>query len=172
VRASNLTFRGKSTHAISKSSMIATVVVVALVAVVLAGLYYTYFFPAASSTTNSDVSIMNLTLLSGSPSTRSLNQSCQGDAIIEMEILNQSPSSIHISSIAISGSNLNQSASILDSVSNSCLTLAESNPVIQASSSLLLDGYVNMPLSFGASYKYLISFDNGQSINGTLIAQA
>ena len=89
-----------------------------------------------------------------------------------MEAVNQSPAVVHITNISISGPSLgDHSASVLDSVSNSCLTLEESNPAIEPASSLLFDGYVNMPLVFGESYSYHISFDNGQSINGTLIAQ-
>lgn len=160
-----------SSKALSKSILVAEVALVVFVAIVGVALYYS-FLPGPTSTQETSVSIQNLTLLSGSPSSRSVAQSCQGDAIIEMDLYNPSSADVHISSIIISGSNLAKNASILATVSNSCLTLSESNPMVASGSSYLFDGYVDSPLPFGTSYHYLIQLSNGQNFTGVLVAQS
>jgi hypothetical protein len=160
-----------SKKAVSKSILVAEVALIVFVAVVGVALYYS-FLPGQTNTQDASVSIQNLTLLSGSPSTHSVAQSCQGDAIIEMDLFNSGSSDVHVSNIVLSSSSLARNASILVTVSNSCLTLSESNPVVAAGSSYLFDGYVDSPLPFGSSYHYLIEFSNGQNFTGVLVAQS
>lgn len=132
-------------------------------------MYETYAPPADSSV--SQVSLAGLALFSGTPSAHSLTQSCQGEATLEFQVDNPSSSTVHISDIVIYGSGLKQNATTLVPVSNSCLSLGEANPVIEPNSVYSFQGYADEPLPFGTSYYYVIELDNGQTFNGTLIAQ-
>ena len=164
----NQNIKHRHEKAVSKVTLVAQISVVIFVALVLVGLYFTY---SAPTQTGGLLSVQNLTLLSGSASTISSNASCAGDATLEVEITNPTSTSVRITSVVISGSNLHANATALVSGSNFCFPLSESPPIIQSSSSFVFDGYVSAPLAFGDSYHYEISLDSGQNYNGTLVAQ-
>ncbi|MHB8567076.1 MAG: hypothetical protein ACYC7D_06240 [Nitrososphaerales archaeon] len=158
-------------RAASRSTLLAEIAVVIFIGLVLIGLYNAYL-PTGTNTVTNEISIQNLTLLSGSPSSHSLSSSCQGDATLELELVNPTLSAVHLSNIVIYSSGLSKNATTLVSVSNSCLSLSESNPAIQAESSYLFDGYMDTALPFGSTFKYLIQLDNGENFTGTLVAQS
>jgi hypothetical protein len=157
--------------AITKSSKIATVVVVIMVALVLA-LLYESFLPGTSTTTDNQVSILNATLYSGSPSTQSFTSSCTGDAVLSVELYNPMSVAIHITNVTLYGSSLKGNATIFVSLSNSCLSISEYDPTLSGTSSNNFFGYASVALQFGQAYTYAIQFDNGQRINQSLLAQA
>ena len=163
---------GRATTAITKSSKIATVVVVIMVALVLA-LLYESFLPGTSTATVNQISILEATLYSGSPSTQSFTSSCAGDAVLSVELYNPTSVAIHITNVTLYGSSLKGNATTFVSLSNSCLSISESVPTLNATSSNTFVGYANVGLQFGQAYNYVLQFDNGmKEINQTLLAQA
>lgn len=112
-----------------------------------------------------------LALFGGSPSTRSINTTCSGGAQLEVYIQNPTENNISITNVTIHGSGV-ANATALVIVSNSCLTVAESSPVIPAGGDYQLEGYVNAPLRYTATYDCYIQFSDGETMNQTLIAQS
>lgn len=117
------------------------------------------------------LSYEELALFGGSASARSLNSTCGGAAQLEVYIQNPSANNISIVNVTISGSGV-RSATALVIVSNSCLTIAESSPVIPAGGDYQLEGYIDAPLRYTSTYSCYIQFSDGESLNQTLIAQS
>jgi hypothetical protein len=63
-------------------------------------------------------------------------------------------------------------ATALIIVSNSCLTISESSPQVPAGGDYQLEGYIDAPLRYTATYDCLIQFSDGETTNETLIAQS
>jgi len=139
------------------------------VGVVVFALVWTAVVPG--SLQSSQLSYQEFALFGGSPSTRSINSSCGGAAQLEVYIQNPSPNNISIVNVVISGSGV-KNATALVIVSNSCLTIAESSPVIPAEGDYQLEGYVNTPLRYTSTYNCFIQYSDGESVNYTLIAQS
>src|SRR5579875_759330 len=161
-------------RATSKGTRLAEIALVVFVAIVLVALYYSYLPGTSSSSpsTQSNISLQNITLFSGSASAHSLSSSCKGDATLEVVFVNPASTVLHISNVVIYGTGLARNATTLVSISNSCLSLSESDPVINGGSTTTFDGYVDTPLPFGSSFHYFIRLDNGQNFTGILQAQS
>ena len=153
--------------------IIGTFVGVVVLGLVIVNLGYV-FFPS-TTTTNSQspaISLSGITLYSGSPSTVSYNSTCQGDAIIQVYMTNNSPNILHITNATIYGSAVPHNGSALLSVSsNSCLPLSQADLALQPDSQYILNGYLNIPLALGTTCNFQIVYDNGQSFTQILIAQ-
>jgi hypothetical protein len=158
--------------AISKSSLLASVVVAVIVAVVMTALYLSFLPGTGPATTSDQISILNATLYSGNPSTHSGSSPCLGDALLDIQLFNPFSTPVNIANVVIHGSSSQSNATAFLSISNSCLLVSEVKPTIDPGSSFTLAGYVSVPLQIGAMYSYFVQFDNGQSINQTLLAQA
>ena len=118
-----------------------------MVALVLA-LLYVSFLPGTSTTTDNQISILNATLYSGTPSTQSFTSSCAGDAILSVESYNPMSVAIHITNVTLYGSSLKGNATTFVSLSNSCLSISESDPTLNATSSNTFIGYADVGLQF------------------------
>ena len=137
-----------------------------MVALVLA-LLYESFLPGTSTTTDNQISILNATLYSGTPSTQSFTSSCAGDAILSVDH-NPMSVAIHITNVTLYGSSLKGNATTFVSLSNSCLSISESDRTLNATSSNTFIGYADVGLQFAKAYDCALQFDNGQVINQTL----
>jgi len=160
-------FRGHKRSAIS-SNLLTAVIVGGFVGLVVFALVYTNVMPGAPA---SQLSYEELALFGGSASYRSLNTTCGGAAQLEVYIQNPSANNISIINITISGSGV-RSATALVIVSNSCLTIAESLPVIPAGGDYQLEGYIDAPLRYTSTYYCYMQFSDGETLNQTLIAQS
>ena len=163
---------GRTTTAITKSSKIATVVVVIMVALVLALLYESFLPGTSTVCTDNRICIQTETLFSGSPSTQSFTSSCAGDAVLSVELYNPTSVAIHITNVTLYGSSLKGNATTFVSLSNSCLSISEYDPTLNATSSYNFVGYADVGLQLGQAYNYALQFNNGQRINQTLLAQS
>ena len=150
------------------SNLITAVVVGGFVGVVVMALVWVNFVPAVP--TANQLNFQELALFGGSQSTISLNSTCIGDAQLEVNVQNLTPNPVQIQNVTIWGSGITN-ATVLVVVSNSCLPLSESNPAVPTGGSYQLVGYVTAPLRYTSLYNYYIGFSNGQSLNGSLIAQ-
>jgi hypothetical protein len=110
-------------------------------------------------------------LFGGPPSTHSLNSTCQGDAQFEVFIQNPTGDNITVENVTITGSGV-RNATVFVALSNACLTIAESSPVIPAGGDYQLEGYADVPLRYTSTYDCFLEFSNGQIFNQTLIAQS
>jgi hypothetical protein len=161
-------FEKRNRSAIS-SNLVTGTIVCGFVGLVIFALVWTSIVPG--TTQNSQLSYEELALFGGSPSSRSLNSTCAGAAILEVYIQNPSVNNITIANITISGNGVTN-ATALVIVSNSCLTVAESSPVITAGGNYQLEGYIDAPLRYTATYDCYIQFSDGEILNQTLIAQS
>ena len=160
--------RRKGNRSGLSSNLITALVVGGFVGAVAIALVWVNFVPAVS--TGNQLNFQELALFGGSQSTRSLNSTCSGDAQFEVNVQNPTGNNIQIQNVTIWGSGLTN-ATVLLEVSHSCLKLSEVNPMVPAQGTYQLIGYVNAPLRYTSLYGYYIGFSNGQSINGSLIAQ-
>jgi hypothetical protein len=160
--------RGKRS-AISSSNVITGTVVGGFVGLVIFALVWTSIMPATPQPTQ--LSFEGAVLFGGSLSVRSINSTCVGAAEFEVYIQNPTNNNISIVNVTISGSGVNN-ATALVTVSNSCLTVAESLPVISAGGDYQLNGFVNAPLRFTSTYDCMVQFSDGETLNQTLIAQS
>jgi hypothetical protein len=151
------------------SNLLTGTIVGGFVGIVVFALVWTSFAPGSTSATQ--LSYEELALFGGSPSVRSLNSTCSGAAQLEAYIQNPTPNNVSIVNVLISGSGVDN-ATALVIVSNSCLTISESAPVIPAGGDYQLEGYVNAPLRYTSTYNCVIEFSDGEITNQTLIAQS
>ena len=151
------------------SNLLTGTIVGGFVGLVVIALVWTSIAPA--TTQNPQLSYEELALFGGSASTRSLNSTCGGAAQLEVYVQNPSANNITIVNITISGNGVTN-ATALVIVSNSCLTVAESSPVITAGGDYQLEGYINAPLRYTSTYECYIQFSDGEILNQTLIAQS
>lgn len=158
----------RSRSAVS-SNLITGTIVGGFVGLVVIALVWTAIAPSPPPATQ--LGYEELSLFGGSPSVRSLNSTCGGGAQLEVYIQNPTLNNISIVNVVINGSGVNN-ATALVIVSNSCLTVAESAPLIQAGGDYQLEGYVTAPLRYTASYDCVIRFSDGETVNQTLIAQS
>jgi hypothetical protein len=158
----------QSRSAIS-SNLLTGVIVGGFVGIVVFALVWTSIMPGSPPSTQ--LAYQELALFGGSPSVRSLNTTCGGAAQLEVYIQNPSLDNISIVNIAIHGSGVSN-ATALVIVSDSCLTVAESSPIIPAGGDYQLEGYINAPLKYTSTYVCFIQFSDGETINQTLIAQS
>jgi len=165
---SQMQLRRKERAAIS-SNLLTGTIVCAFVGLVVFALIWTSTMPGSSQ--QSQLSFQEFALFGGSSSTRSLNTTCGGAAQLEVYIQNPSADNISIVNVTISGSGV-ANATALVIVSNSCLTIAESSPVIPAGGDYQLEGYVDAPLRYTSTYNCEIQFSDGEMLNQTLIAQS
>ena len=162
----------KTAFAITKSSWMATAVVAVMVALVLALLYESFLPSPATTSTDNQVSIQDETLYSGSSSVQSFTSSCGGDAVLSLQLYNPTAGAIHITNVILYGSSLKGNATAFISLSNSCLTISDSVPTLNATSIYDFVGYVSVPLQIGGAYNYTVQLDNGQDFSQELLAQA
>ena len=167
------------TLAITSSTKIATVAVVIVVALVL-GLLYASFLPTTSTKTTlttgkniQQISVQGATLFSGSPSKQSYNATCNGDAVLSLELFNPTSTAIHITNVTLYGPTFKGTGTTLVSLPNACLTISQGIPTLAPDSSYNFVSYSDVPLQLGQAYNYTIQFDNGQEfLNQTLLAQS
>jgi hypothetical protein len=139
------------------------------VGVVILALVWTSIMPGSPQSTL--LAYQEVALFGGSASVRSLNATCGGAAQLEVYIQNPSEDNISIVNVVISGSGVNN-ATALVVISNSCLTIAESLPVVPAGGDYQLEAYIDAPLRYTSTYNCFIQFSDGETINQTLIAQS
>ncbi len=151
------------------SNLLTGTIVGGFVGVVVLALVWTSIMPGSPPSTQ--LAYQELALFGGSPSVRSLNTTCGGAAQLEVYIQNPSIDNISIVNVVINGSGVNN-ATALVIISNSCLTVAESSPVVPAGGDYQLEGYINAPLRYTSTYDCYIQFSDGETINQTLIAQS
>ncbi|MFI5421826.1 MAG: hypothetical protein ACHQ1H_12725, partial [Nitrososphaerales archaeon] len=101
----------------------------------------------------------------------SLNSTCGGGAQIEVSIQNPSSENVTVQNILVYGSGVSNATAYM-TVSNSCLTIQEASPIVVSGGDYLLEGYVNAPVKYTASYVIDITFSNGQNLNLTELAQS
>ena len=73
--------------------------------------------------------------------------------------------------MSISGSGV-KNATVFVALTNACLTIAESSPVIPGGGDYQVEGYADVALRYTSAYYCFIEFSNGQTLNETLIAQS
>jgi len=151
------------------SNLLTGTLVGGFVGVVVLVLVWTSIMPGSPQ--NTQLAYQELTLFGGSASVRSLNSTCGGAAQLEIYIQNPSVDNISIVNVVVSGSGVDN-ATALVIVSNSCLTLSESLPIIPAGGDYQLEGYIDQPLRYTSTYNCFIQFSDGETINQTLIAQS
>jgi len=157
--------------AISSNVLIGTVVG-GFVGIVVIALVWTSTTSAAPSPQQStQLSFNEIALFGGSPSVRSLNSTCKGGAQLEVAIQNPTNENITIQNVTIYGSGVRNATAFII-VSNSCLTIAETSPLIVSGGDFVLEGFVNAPVKYTSSYDCWIKFSNGQILNETIIAQS
>jgi hypothetical protein len=159
----------KRERAAISSNLLTGSIVCGFVGLVVFALIWTSTMPGSSQQTQ--LSFQEFALFGGSPSSRSLNTTCGGAAQLEVFIQNPSAENISIIDVTISGSGV-ANATALVIVSNSCLTIAESSPVIPSGGDYQLEGYVDAPLRYTSTYNCAIRFSDGETLNQTLIAQS
>ena len=165
---SRMRFEKKERTALS-SNLLTGAIVGGFVGIVVLALVWTSIVPG--TTQNPQLSYEELALFGGSASVRSLNSTCGGAAQLEVYIQNPSANNITIANVTINGNGVTN-ATALVIVSNSCLTVAESSPVIPAGGDYQLEGYVNAPLRYTSTYDCYVQFSDGEILNQTLIAQS
>ena len=150
------------------SNAITALLVGGFVAAVSIALVWTSFLPGTSA--GNQLNFQEMALFGGSGSNRSLNSTCLGDAQLEINVQNPTPNVVHITNVTIWGSGVTD-ATVLLEISNSCVTLSEANPAVSLGGTYQLIGYATAPLTYTALYNFYMAFSNGQSYNGSLIAQ-
>jgi hypothetical protein len=159
----------KNRRSAISSNLITGTIVGGFVGLVVIALVWTAIAPG--SPPPAQVSYEELALFGGSASTRSINSTCIGAAEVEAYIENPTVNNITIVNITISGSGV-KNATALVIVSNSCLTISESAPVIPSGGDYQLEGYIDVPLRYTSVYNCLIQYSDGEVTNQTLIAQS
>jgi hypothetical protein len=96
---------------------------------------------------------------------------CTGGALLEVSIQNPTNENITVQNVTIYGSGVKNATALLI-VSNSCLTISETSPLIVSGGDFLLEGYVNAPIRYTSTYVCFMKFSNGQILNETVIAQS
>jgi len=160
---------GKSCRRAISSNLLTGSVVGGLVGIVVIALVWTSISPASLPSTQ--LSFNGITLFGGSPSTHSLNSTCTGGAQLEVDIQNPTNENITVQNVTIYGSGVRNATAFI-TVSNSCLTIAETSPLIVSGGEFILEGYVNAPIKYTSTYMCWIKFSNGQVLNQTIIAQS
>jgi len=151
------------------SNLLTGTIVGGFVGVVIIALVWTGFSPGSPQ--SNQIAYEEIALFGGPASAHSLNSTCQGDAQFEVFMQNPTGSNITIQNVIISGSGV-KNATIFIALSNACLTLSESAPVIPAGGDYQLEGYADVPLRYTSAYDCFIEFSTGQTLNQTLIAQS
>ncbi len=151
------------------SNLLTGTIVGGFVGLVVFALVWTAITPGTPQPTQ--LSFQGAVLFGGSASIRSINSSCVGAAELEVYVQNPSANNISIVNVTIRGPGVSN-ATALVIVSNSCLTVAESLPVIPSGGDYQLNGYVNAPLRWTSTYDCYIQFSDGETMNQTLIAQS
>jgi hypothetical protein len=159
----------KNESAAISSNLLTGTIVGGFVGLVVFALVWTAVVPGSPQ--SSQLSYEELALFGGSPSVRSINTTCGGAAQLEVYVQNPSGNNVSIVNVTISGSGV-ANATALVIVSNSCLTVAESAPVIPAGGDYQLEGYIDAPLRYTSTYDCFIQFSDGETVNQTLIAQS
>ncbi|MGI0083891.1 MAG: hypothetical protein ACREBQ_02300 [Nitrososphaerales archaeon] len=158
------------------SNLIAGLIVGSFVCLVVLGLIVANFgyllFPNNSTTRGPGITFSAYQLFSGSSSTVSYTSTCNGDAYLVVDMHNNTPNNIHITDLTIYGSSLPHNSTTLLSVSsNSCLTLAQSNPEIPPNSDYEFVGYLTVGLQPLTNCYFSMQFDNGQQFSHLMVAQ-
>jgi hypothetical protein len=151
------------------SNLLVGLVVGLFVGGVVAALIAANFLPGSPSL---QLNVQGLNLFAGSPSEHSFNSTCQGDAYIELSVVNPSSNPISVVNVVIYGPALAKNATSLVDVSNGCLWISEAHPSIPANSNYDFVGYVDEPLQFGTTYNCLIELGDGVNVSQPLLAQS
>jgi hypothetical protein len=151
------------------SNLLTGTIVGGFVALVVIALIWSSVAPGSPQ--SNQLAYEEIALFGGPASAHSLNSTCQGDAQFEVFIQNPTGDNITIENVTISGSGV-RNATVFVALSNACLTISESSPVIPTSGDYQLEGYVDVPLRYTSTYDCFIQFSNGQTLNQTLIAQS
>ncbi len=152
------------------SNLLTGTIVGGFVGIVVLALVWTSMGGVTPST-QMQLSFNEFALFGGSLSTHSLNSTCGGGAQLEVSIQNPTNENVTVENAVISGSGVNN-ATVYLIISNSCLTIQEASPVISSRGDYLLEGYVNAPIKYTASYVVFIQFSNGQNVTQSVLAQS
>jgi hypothetical protein len=163
-------FPARPRRAIS-SNLLTGTIVGGFVGIVVIALIWTSGMTSGPNAQSTQLSFDELALFGGSPSVHSLNSTCGGGAQIEVSIQNPSSENVTVQNIVIYGSGVSNATAYMI-VSNSCLTIQEASPLVVSGGDYLLEGYVNAPIKYTASYVIDITFSNGQNLNQTVLAQS
>jgi hypothetical protein len=161
-------FSKRSKSAIS-GNLFTSLIVGGFVAVVAIALVWANYLPATQQGTT--LSFQELSLFGGPASTHSFTVACGGAAQLEIYAQNPTPNPIAIQNVTIYGNGV-VNATVYISLSNSCLTVSEAGVSVPAGGDYQFEGYVNAPLVFLSIYTCVVTFNNGQVLNRTLIAQS
>src|ERR1700733_1531887 len=131
------------------SNLLTGTIVGGFVGLVIIALFWTSL--AAGAPQNPQLGYEELSLFGGPASIRSLNATCNGDAQFEVYIENPSSNNITIENVIISGSGV-KNATVFIALTNACLTVAESAPVIPGQGDYQLEGYVNVAIRYTSTY--------------------
>jgi hypothetical protein len=166
-RSFTLANRIKAKKAISRSNLITSIVAGGFVILVVAGLVIAYLSPPAKSNSSSTQSLYfsEITLISGSASSSSLNTTCSGDSQLDVYVTNSSPNTIYMTNITMGSSNHAANTTTLVPLSNGCVPVSEDNPAIESGSNdLEILTYPSVPVPPYTSWNVTIDFSNGQRV--------
>jgi hypothetical protein len=153
---------------ISRSNLITTIIVGGFVILVIAGLVISFLPAPSNSTTNRTQALYfsQISLISGSASSNSLNTTCKGDSQLEIYVTNSSPETIYLTNVTMVSSSLNMNGTTLVPLNNGCIPVSEDNPAIQGGSNdLEIVTYPSLNVQPYTRWNVTASFSNGQRIS-------
>jgi hypothetical protein len=153
--------------AYTKSSIITTVLVVIFVAIVIYGLVLTYLPTKQDNTSTTETLYTSgLTLISGSASSISFNQTCLGDTYLQLYVTNNSPNIYYLTNVTITAFHSSaKNSTVLVPISNGCLPVYESRPEIpEGSDDILIQTYPAVSVPPYTGWNVTIEFSDGQNI--------
>jgi hypothetical protein len=143
------------------------------VILVVVGLVISYIgpLPKSSSNTKQSLYFSQISLISGSASSASLNMTCKGDSQLDIYVTNTSPNTIYMINVTISSSGHGANSAVLIPLSNGCLPVSEDNPAIQpGSNDLEIITYPSVLIHPYTSWNVTVDFSNGQKITQLSLA--